>query len=130
MFMEKEVRDAFGTFLQRWRWSHFLTVTFAAPRLPHHAESTVREVEKYLSGPAGVGRFFIGTELHLNRTLHLHGLLHLRGRYSAFHASLIFRECRDRWGRSSVSVVQSREAVTDYVAKYVSKELTAWWLQA
>lgn len=127
--METEVRDAFKTFLQRWQWSHFLTVTFATPRQPHHAESTVREVEEYLKGPGGVGRFFIGTELHLNRTLHLHGLLHLRGRYSAHHASELFRECCHRWGRSSVSVVQASEAVTNYVAKYVSKELTAWWLQ-
>ena len=129
-FVDTEVRDAFGVWLQRWPWSHFYTVTFRWARQPHTAESTITEVTNVLRGPLGLRNFFLGTELHLNRTVHVHGLLDIRGRHSAFVVADIFDESLRRWGRSEVSPVQSREAVATYVSKYVTKRLTAWWLQA
>jgi len=128
--MEEEVRDAFGTWLQEWEWTHFYTVTYRWPRQPHLAENCIQQVTKVLRDTCGVRRFFLGTELHLSRTLHLHGLLYLPGKHAAFLGAHIFRESLRRWGRSEVLPVRNGEAVTNYVSKYVTKELTAWWLQA
>lgn len=127
--MNAEVRDAFADWLNGWEWSYFYTVTFRWPRQPHHSDSTINEIKRVLLARCGVRRFFLGTELHINRTLHVHGLLGLQGRYSGAVASHVFRESYERWGRSEVLPVRAREAATLYVSKYVSKELTAWWLQ-
>ena len=74
-----------------------------------------------------VSRFFLGSELHVNRTLHLHGLL-MAPRHPDVNVW-----CRNTWavlferyGRSQLSRVLSREAVSDYVSKYCTKELTEW----
>ena len=128
--MESEVRDAFAEWLRSWEWSHFYTVTYRWPRKPHLADGLINQTTKVLRDTCGVRRFFLGTELHVSRTLHLHGLLAIPSGYSRHVAAHVWSESFQRWGRSSVLPVQSHEAVTDYVSKYVTKELTAWWLQA
>ena len=74
-------------------------------------------------------RVFLGTELHINRTLHLHGLLQLPTKDPAFQRPIvgdIWGCLYDRFGRSQVSQVQSNEAVSIYVTKYCVKDLTSW----
>jgi len=121
----KEVRDAFGDFLSTFNWDYFITVTFRVPRQPHHALGTVREVGKVIRR-SNTGRLFLGTELHVNRTLHLHGLLEAHGRPNGFLKRQLWADLFDRFGRSQVLDVQSREAVSSYVSKYVVKGLTEW----
>ena len=123
--MESEVRDAFGDWLATFPWEYFITVTFREPRQPHHALSTVREVGKLIRRHAS-GSLFLGTELHHSRTLHVHGLLETAGRPNEFLASVLWRQLFDRFGRSQVRPVLSREAVSNYVSKYVTKRLTEW----
>ena len=41
-------------------------------------------------------------------------------------AHILWRECFERYGRSTVSEVQSRESVSDYVSKYVTKGFTSY----
>jgi len=123
--VESEVRDAFGEWLQTFNWEYFITITFREPRLPHHALSTVREAGKLIRRHAS-GLLFLGTELHDSRTLHMHGLLETGGRPNEFLASVLWRQLFERFGRSQVRPVQSREAVSNYVSKYVTKRLTEW----
>ncbi len=127
-YPRNEVQDGFAEFLQRWRWDYFLTVSFRTPRQPFHALSTLSEVARVIRARSA-GRFFIGTELHLNRTLHVHGLFQSASVSDANAksiAGLLFRDFLARFGRSQVRAVRSREAVSNYCSKYVTKELTEW----
>jgi len=56
----------------------------------------------------------------------VHGLLQTVGRANAFVEYALWRSLFDSFGRSEVRGVQSREAVSNYVSKYVTKELTEW----
>ena len=121
----KEVRDAFGDWLGTFPWTYFLTVTFREPRQPNHALSTVRQVGKVVRRHSR-GGLFLGTELHVSRTLHVHGLLDAPRGANLFLRYALWRSLFDAFGRSEVREVQSREAVSNYVSKYVTKGLTEW----
>jgi len=125
MTTKQEVRDAFGNWLATFPWDYFLTVTFQSPRQPHHAISTVRQVGKVIRRHSD-GRLFLGTELHINRTLHVHGLLATVKRPNLFLQQSLWSSLFNTFGRSEVRLVQSREAVSAYVSKYVTKGLTEW----
>jgi len=121
----QEVRNAFGQWLGTFPWAYFLTITFRNPRYPHHAMSTLGQISKTIKR-ATDGNHFLGTEIHISRTLHVHGLLAAphgpsesvqRNLWSAFYKE---------YGRCQVHRVRSREAVSHYVSKYVTKELTEW----
>ena len=122
-----ELRDAWSQWLSRREWDYFLTVTFATPRQPHQAISTLQQVEKTVRRH-NTGPLFLGTELHLNRTLHVHGLLQALHGPTNVLARELWREFCDKFGRSQVRTVQSNQAVSSYVSKYVTKELTEWSL--
>lgn len=129
---EDPLKKAWREFLSRWRWDWFLTITFRQPRLPHHASSSLREIGRTIERETD-GRYFLGTELHVNRTMHVHGLLQAPGASdgpaSKLVASNIWLAFYDRYGRSQVRRVRSREAVSDYCTKYVTKELTEWHIR-
>jgi len=124
-----ELSTAWSDWIGSYRWDYFLTVTFREPRAPHHALSTVRQVGKVIRR-ATSGHYFLGTELHLNRTLHVHGLL--QSHYGPTFSGLgnvtdqIWREFNEQFGRSEVRRVQKNEAVSAYVSKYVTKGFTEW----
>jgi len=127
-----EVQDGFSEFLQRWRWDYFLTVSFRTPRQPFHALSTLQQVARVIKKRSN-GRFFIGTELHLNRTLHVHGLYQSPTTpdgptwvSGTVMAQYLWQDFFGLFGRSQVRKVRSREAVSSYCSKYVTKELTEW----
>lgn len=125
MSSKREVRDAFGAWIGLFPWTYFLTVTFREPRQPHHALSTLRGVGKVVRRHSK-GRLFLGTELHINRTLHVHGLLDAPYGPNDFLEYALWSSLFSAFGRSEVRQVQSREAVSIYVSKYVTKELTEW----
>ena len=125
MSTRKEVRDAFGEWLGTFAWDYFITVTFSSPRHPHHALSTLQGVGKVIRRHSA-GGLFLGSELHINRTLHVHGLLQTVGRANAFVEYALWSSLFNAFGRSEVRPVLSREAVSNYVSKYVTKELTEW----
>jgi len=124
-----ELRTALATWLETFNWDLFITITFADPRPPHNALTTIRGIRNVIRRYSG-GLLFLGTELHINRTLHVHGLLECR-LWSDKHvlSGLLWREFFNRYGRSDVSEVQSGAAVADYVSKYVTKDLTEWMLE-
>ena len=122
---KEEVRDAFGNWLSTFDWDYFITVTFREARHPHHALSTVRQVGKVIRRHSD-GRLFLGTELHINRTLHVHGLLSPVKRPNDFLQYALWNSLFTAFGRTEVRRVQSREAVSNYVSKYVTKGLTEW----
>jgi len=127
-YPRNEVRDGFAEFLQRWRWDYFITVSFRTPRQPFHALSTVSEVARVIKARSD-GRFFLGTELHLNRTLHVHGLFQSTAVSNVARgvtAQYLWQDFFEAFGRSQVRKVRSREAVSNYCSKYVTKELTEW----
>ena len=121
----KEVRNAFGAWLGLFPWTYFITITFREPRQPHHAISTLRQCG-YVVRRHSKGRLFLGTELHLSRTLHVHGLLDAPFGATDFLEYALWNSLWTSFGRSEVRPVQSREAVSNYVSKYVTKEMTEW----
>ena len=125
MASKEEVRNAFGDWLSHFGWTYFLTITFRYPRQPHNALSTVRQVGKVVRRHSN-GRLFLGTELHISRTLHVHGLLQANRQSNAFLEYALWSSLFSAFGRSEVRQVQSREAVSNYVSKYVTKGLTEW----
>ena len=129
-YVQGEVQDGWATFLNRYTWKYFLTVTFKEPRQPHTADRTLRAIAGVIRTRSD-GRFFLGTELHLNRTLHVHGLFSPKATaadVSARVAHEVWRDLYDSFGRSQVRKVRESEAVSNYVSKYVTKELTEWFM--
>jgi len=123
--MREEVRNEFGAWLGLFPWTYFLTITFREPRQPHTALSTVRQCGKVVRRHSK-GRLFLGTELHISRTLHVHGLLDAPFGATDFLEYAIWHSLYTSFGRSQVRQVQSREAVSLYVSKYVTKALGEW----
>jgi len=126
--LQTGLKEGWSEFLDRYVWDGFVTVTFREPRLPHHADSTLNEVAKVLRRHTN-RHFFLGGELHVNRTLHVHGLLQLPARDPAvkrIQGTDLWRELFERFGRSQVSAVQANEAVSIYVSKYCVKDLNSW----
>ena len=121
----ERLRNAYSDWLQSFRWDYFLTVTFADARQPHHALTTVRSVGKVLRRHE-VNRWFLGTELHLSRNLHVHGLLQAPEWANPAWRDDLNRTLYKRYGRTSMPRVRSREAVSTYVTKYVTKALTEY----
>ena len=125
-----EVQDGWSTYLNRWNWKYFLTVTFKEPKQPHMADTTLQNIARVFKSRSD-GRLFLGTEIHISRTLHVHGLFSPKttsNDVSARVAHEIWRDLYDKFGRSQVRKVRSSEAVSDYVSKYVTKELTEWYM--
>lgn len=118
-----------ASWLQSFHWDQFITVTFREPRQPHTAQATLRQVERVVR-QTRYGRLFLGTELHINRTLHVHGLLQGPGTVVRFPGlpDALWRDLYRRFGRSQVQWVRSKEAVSNYCTKYVTKELTEWYI--
>jgi len=124
---DREVREEWARWLSTYPWTHFITVTFREPRTLHSAESTINQLHKRIRRLCPRGRLFLGTELHLSRALHVHGLL------DAFYwadgaalAHILWKDLYTDFGRTTVSPVQSSEAVSNYVSKYVTKEFTSY----
>lgn len=129
---QHEATQAFRTALPEWLqtfdWTLFITITFADPRPPHNAITTLGGISRVIRRYSR-GLLFLGTELHISRFMHVHGLLVARG-WTDINVlrDVLWREFFERYGRSDVSEVQSREAVADYVSKYVTKDLGEWTL--
>lgn len=125
MSSRQEVRDAFGAWLSLFPWTYFLTITFRDPRQPHHAISTLQQCESVVRRHSK-GRLFLGSELHISRTLHVHGLLDTPHRPTDILEYALWQSLFTSFGRSEVRQVQSREAVSIYVSKYVTKDDGEW----
>jgi len=126
--LETSLKEAWSEFLDRYNWDAFVTVTYREPRLPHHADSSLREIGKVIRRHTH-RHYFLGGELHVNRSLHVHGLLQLPARDPAWkraQGSSLWKELFERFGRSQVSPVQANEAVSTYVSKYCVKDLNSW----
>ena len=107
---------------------HFLTVTFRTPREAHHAGSTLLQVSKVLRRVGGYSRGFLGTELHASRALHLHGLVGDRRSWVTANPTVVNGALRAAFGISEVRAVRQISAVTNYCTKYVTKDLTDYYI--
>ncbi len=126
--LETSLKEGWSEFLDRYVWDAFVTVTYRDARLPHHADSSLNEIAKVLRRHTH-RHFFLGGELHVNRSLHVHGLLQLSAADPAakrVQGRDLWRELFERFGRSQVSPVQANEAVSIYVSKYCVKDLNSW----
>lgn len=103
-------------------------MTYREPRMPHHSDASLNAIAKVIRRHTH-RHFFLGGELHINRSLHVHGLLQLPARDPAIkrlQGSDLWRDLFERFGRSEVSPVQANEAVSIYVSKYCVKDLNSW----
>lgn len=117
------LRAAFADWLQTFDWDYFLTVTFRDPVPPYKAESSLSWVWKTLR-PLNPSLTFLASEEHASRYLHVHGLL-AEG-LSDLGPLPYWQRLLKQHGRSGVSAIRSRKEVSEYVAKYLTKELAAY----
>ena len=74
-----------------------------------------------------VGKAFIAVEPHKSCSgLHVHGLMSFAGNNEKLRPYLVWRNLFEEYGRSKVDYIRSKENVSDYCAKYVTKEM-GWW---
>lgn len=120
-----DLRDSLREWLPTFTWELFITVTFAQARMPWLALNTLNQVAGVIKRSQRPSLMFLGTEQHQNRTLHVHGMITGRGG-CAINPRSLWKDLFDTFGRSDVSPILSREAVTDYCTKYVTKSLTEY----
>jgi hypothetical protein len=122
-----ETRQAYADFLQSRQWDFFATVTSAVPRKDTLA--FVRDFDVIAHGHApGKFRGFVAVEPHRTGMIHIHSLLSYdqsvtpEGR-SLYHPEANELQARFNWvfGRSRVDTINSREDVSNYCSKYVTK---------
>lgn len=123
-----EERDALAEWLETFKWTFFLTVTFRWWARPEQAQSHFEYVRRALAR-YHPERLFLGAELHKKGDLHLHGIYaEGDGAYTPGFGtpraidiwSLLYK----RFGRSKVEAVRNPAAVVSYCTKYVTKQLT------
>lgn len=112
-----------GTFLQRYPWSHFHTLTFRQISSEEYARREWARWLRRVGEEARVPLFwFYGIEHgeHFGR-LHLHALT---GNTERLPREVL----RDEWraGFSRILEYDTRRGAAHYVAKYVTKELSEW----
>ena len=107
-------------------WDHFITITFKEPRLPHHAIATLNSIERFLHRDHLLLRLFLGTELHILRTLHVHGLVSVVTASNRVSRATMEADLTKRFGWSKVRPIWEIGGAAGYVTKYVTKELTEY----
>lgn len=151
-----EVRKSLSAFLCTVfdSQSSFFTVSMRKPVHPHQAIGYMASIQRTLAGKRG----FVAAELHKGGTIHFHGIHsdwedvvdgHTLGDLSTldvydddwrdFHIQRLteYKKARatyhwdklfKQFGRSDYHQVRELSGVSDYCAKYVTKELHDWAL--
>lgn len=127
-----KVRNQYANWLSNERWDYFFTGTFSKEK-----ENKKEWEEDWNPTPNGARRaaerFFRGftsKELivlfiesgKLYGRVHLHGLLRFRNGQQP-SARTIWGRWFNRYGRAKVEVIESKEAVSTYCCKYVTKQM-------
>jgi len=115
-----EVRSSLASFLARFEWDWFCTLTFSKIRRAHALELVPRWIERSVyPKPIFYGMAWFGEEYGADRErLHLHGLLYMD---PAADWSRLVKAWR-RIGRVKIERYDPKRGAVDYCAKYVSKD--------
>jgi hypothetical protein len=116
-----ERKEEYATWLSNEKWDYFFTGTFRFENIsPNGARrAALRFFRKYPTKELIV--LFIESG-KLYGKVHLHGLLRFRfGERPS--ARTLWKRWFDRFGRARVEEIESREAVSKYCCKYVTKQM-------
>lgn len=116
--MNRQIREGYAKFLQEYDWDYFGTITFRSAR--RDPVPAIKHVYKELK-KSGVKRAFIGAEPFKTGDLHLHGIMQGTGLPGIETPKEVWKRCFDRFGRTKIEYIKSKEDVANYCAKYVLK---------
>lgn len=117
------LHEALGSFLEKYPWSHFHTLTFARESGEEYARREWRRYLRLVQLSAGVPlQWFFGIE-HGERfgRVHVHALT---GNTERLPRSLIAEHWRA--GFSRILDYEPGKGASHYLAKYVTKEMSEW----
>lgn len=117
------LHEALGSFLEKYPWSHFHTLTFARESGEEYARREWRRYLRLVQLSAGVPlQWFFGIE-HGERfgRVHVHALT---GNTERLPRSLIAEHWRA--GFSRILDYERGKGASHYLAKYVTKEMSEW----
>lgn len=117
------LHEALGTFLERYQWSHFHTLTFRQASGEEYARREWLYYLRQLQSSAGVPlQWFYGIE-HGERfgRVHVHALT---GNTERLPRSLLAEHWRA--GFSRILDYEPGRGASHYLAKYVTKEMSEW----
>ncbi len=127
-----EQREQYANWLSKERWDYFFTGTFTKKKenkkpweedwnpTPNSARRAAQRFFRGFPTKELIVLFIESGKLY--GRVHLHGLLrfHLTKRPSA---ETIWKRWFNRYGRAKVEIIESREAVSTYCCKYVTKQM-------
>lgn len=125
------LRIAWGEFVSWWAWEWFVSLTFTYDTHPERAIKLFRvwisKLNKEIYGPRWHKRepfgveYVVATELQKSGRVHLHALLSGVGDTRRL-SWMDFWQCLDAIaGFARIEPIESQNAVSSYVTKYVSK---------
>lgn len=116
-----EVREQYSNWLSQEHWDFFFTGTFRFESItPNGARRSVQRFFRGFPTKELVVLFIESGKLY--GKVHLHGLLRFRANQRP-SAQTIWKRWFDRFGRAKVETIESREAVSKYCCKYVTKQM-------
>lgn len=116
-----EVREQYSNWLSKERWDYFFTGTFRFEDIsPNGARRAALRFFRGFPTKELIVLFIESGKLY--GKVHLHGLLrfYLTERPTA---KTIWQRWFNKYGRAKVEVIESREAVSNYCCKYVTKQM-------
>lgn len=117
------LHEALGSFLERYRWAHFHTLTFRQDSGEEYARREWWRYERRVAAAANVPiHWFYGIEHGaIGGRVHVHALT---GNTERLPRTLMAEEWRS--GFSRILDYEPNKGASHYVAKYVTKELAEW----
>lgn len=116
-----EQREQYANWLSSEKWDYFFTGTFGdGDYTPNSARRAGQRFFKKFPSRELVILFIESGKLY--GKVHLHGLL----RFNFIDrptAQTIWKRWFDKYGRAKVEIIESREAVSSYCCKYVTKHM-------
>ncbi|MCW9713362.1 hypothetical protein LQ318_10625 [Aliifodinibius salicampi] len=114
-------RKQYANWLSTEKWDYFFTGTFRFEDIS--ANGARRAAQRFFRGFTTKELIVLFIESgKLYGKVHLHGLLRFRFDQRPT-AQTIWKRWFDKYGRARVETIESREAVSNYCCKYVTKQM-------
>jgi len=118
---KSEIKQEYGEFLDGIEWDYFCTFTTPYELTLKSARRLSGRIAKAVNIPRA-GKMFWGAEkFECKDGYHIHALIQ-----SSVPKRVLWAWYKDRYGRNSISNYDTGRRGSEYVTKYVAKELSDW----